>query len=139
MNAVDTNVFVYSLDKHEPAKQQKARDLLHQLDIGSATTILLWQVIGEFIQRLRRWRDQRKLSESEFQQHIAVYRKFFPLILPTPAVLDHALDLTTKYSLSHWDSMLLGACLDAGVTTLYTEDMGSPRTIAGIQLVNPFI
>ena len=28
MNAVDTNVFVYSLDVHEPAKQAKAKALL---------------------------------------------------------------------------------------------------------------
>jgi len=66
MNAVDTNIFVYSLDKHEPVKQQKARDLLFQLDTGQTKTVLLWQVIGEFIQRLRVWRDRGKLTDSEF-------------------------------------------------------------------------
>jgi predicted nucleic acid-binding protein len=35
--------------------------------------------------------------------------------------------------------MILGACRDANVTTLYTEDMGAPRSIDGIQLVNPLI
>jgi predicted nucleic acid-binding protein len=35
--------------------------------------------------------------------------------------------------------MLLGACLEAGVTTLYTEDMGSPRQIDSIRLVNPLV
>ncbi len=35
--------------------------------------------------------------------------------------------------------MLLGACLEAGIDTLYTEDMGSPRTIEGVKLVNPFV
>lgn len=35
--------------------------------------------------------------------------------------------------------MLLGACVEAGVTTLYTEDMGAPRTIDTIQLVNPLV
>jgi hypothetical protein len=34
--------------------------------------------------------------------------------------------------------MLLGACKDAGVTTLDTEDMGAPTTYDGIQLINPF-
>lgn len=28
MNAIDTNVLVYSLDIHEPAKQAKAKELL---------------------------------------------------------------------------------------------------------------
>src|SRR5437762_1550253 len=139
MNAVDTNIFVYSLDKHEPVKQQKARDLLQLLGVDSSTTVLLWQVIGELIQRLRHWRDQGKLNEAEFLQLVAIHRRLFSLVLPTPAVLDHALDLVAKYSLSHWDSMVLGACLDANVTTFYTEDIGAPRTIAGIQLVNPFV
>lgn len=35
--------------------------------------------------------------------------------------------------------MILGACKDAGVSTLYTEDMGSPAIYDGIQLVNPLL
>ena len=34
--------------------------------------------------------------------------------------------------------MLLVACKDAGVTTLYTEDIGAPRKIDSVELVNPF-
>jgi predicted nucleic acid-binding protein len=60
-------------------------------------------------------------------------------MMPSPAVLDFALDLSARHSLSHWDSMVLGACKEAGVTTLYTEDMGSPTAYDGIQLLNPLI
>jgi predicted nucleic acid-binding protein len=35
--------------------------------------------------------------------------------------------------------MLLGACAEAGVETLYTEDMGAPVDIDGISLINPFV
>jgi predicted nucleic acid-binding protein len=59
-------------------------------------------------------------------------------VLPTPEAFEAAVDLSERFSLSHWDSMILGACRAAGVTRLYTEDMGSPRTIDGIELVNPF-
>jgi predicted nucleic acid-binding protein len=31
MNAVDSNIFIYSLDRHEAAKQLKAQHLLQQL------------------------------------------------------------------------------------------------------------
>jgi len=58
--------------------------------------------------------------------------------VPTPEAFDRALSLSTRFSLSHWDSMLLGACQAAGAARLYTEDMGAPRTIDGIELVNPF-
>lgn len=63
----------------------------------------------------------------------------FPFVMPTPNVLDRALDLSNRFSLSHWDSMLLGACIEARVDTLYTEDMGAPTTIDSVQLINPFV
>jgi len=34
--------------------------------------------------------------------------------------------------------MVLGACLEANVDTLYTEDMGAPTSYDGVQLINPF-
>lgn len=139
MNAVDTNILIYAHDARDPVKQTKARDLLNQLVASSPPTRLLWQVLGEFLKQLRRWNGLGIITELELHQNLQTIRTQFPLRLPTVVVLDHALDLGSQYSLSHWDSMLLGACVEAGVATLYTEDMGSPRTIDSIQLVNPLV
>ena len=140
MNAVDTNVLIYTLDDRDPVKQAKARRLLQDLlSGGMPPPRLLWQVLAELVNQLRRWKDQGILTEPEFAQEVQVFRGKLPLTLATAAVLDHALDFAKRYSLSHWDGMILGACKDAGVTTLYTEDMGAPTTMDGIQLVNPFI
>ena len=139
MNAVDTNIFVYSLDGNEPAKQLKAQQTLLNLRSAVEPTFLLWQVLGELVQQLRRWRDQGKLTRDEFLKHVQLFRGTFPLVLPAPAVLDRALDLEGRFSLAHWDSMILGACQEAGITTLYTEDMGAPATFNGINLVNPML
>jgi predicted nucleic acid-binding protein len=138
MNAVDTNVLVYSLDDSEPIKQAKARQLIRKLTADPDPTYLLWQVLGEFAQRLRRWMDLGQLTQAEFEIHIQATRGLFPLLLPSAPVLDHALDLAKRYSLSHWDSMILGACQAAAITVLHTEDMGAPRRIDGIELLNPF-
>lgn len=138
MNAVDTNVLLYSVDRNEPAKQLKAQQLLRQIHFAAEPTILLWQVLGELTQQLRRWRDQGRLTPTEFGEHLRAFRHLFPVVLPTPEAFEAAVDLSDRFSLSHWDSMLLGACRAAGVTRLYTEDMGSPRTMDGIELVNPF-
>lgn len=139
MNAVDTNVLIYSLDRNEPAKQLKAQQLLLQLRSAAEPTFLLWQVLGESVQQLRRWRDQCQLTDAEFLQHVQAFRYLFPILLPTVPVLDRALDLVQRFSLAHWDSMILGACAEAGITKLYTEDMGAPRTIDGIELANPLL
>src|ERR1017187_7824242 len=138
MNAVDSNILVYFVDKKELVKQPKAERLIRQL-VASGGTVMLWQVPGESIHQLRRWKDRGDLTESEFDHHAQEFRNVFPVVFPTIGVLDHALDLAKRYSLSHWDGLILGACKEAGITTLYTEDMGSPTSIDGIQLVNPLI
>jgi predicted nucleic acid-binding protein len=138
MNAVDTNILLYSLDRNDPQKQIKAQQLLQQLRQSAVPTFLMWQVLGEMVQQLRRWEHQGRLNHIEYLQHVQTFRNLFPLALPTADVLDRALDIAERYSLSHWDSMLLGACKAIGVTTLYTEDMGASRVIDGMQLTNPF-
>jgi len=138
MNAVDTNVLIYRLDGSDPVKQAKARGLLRQLATSTEPTVLPWQVLGELVRQLRYWQDQDQLTRDALLRYVAAFRQLFPVAMPTASVLDRALDLTGRYSLSHWDSMLLGACLEANVDTLYTEDMGSPTTYDGLRVVNPF-
>jgi predicted nucleic acid-binding protein len=139
MNAVDTNVLLYSLDDAEPVKQAKGRLLLQQLQVNPAETLLPWQVLGELVGQLRRWVNHGKITSPVFQSYVHQYRGLFALAMPAPAVLDRALDLADRHSLSHWDSMLLAACIDAGVDTLYTEDMGAPIHYDSLQLINPFV
>lgn len=139
MNAIDANVLLYSIDRNEPVKQFKAQQLLSRLRSAAEPTVLLWQVLGEVAQQLRRWRDQRRLTLIEFSLHVRAFRHLFPLALPTPDAFDAAMDLAERFSLSHWDSMILGACKGAGATRLYTQDMGAPRIIDGIELINPFV
>jgi predicted nucleic acid-binding protein len=100
MNAVDTNVLLYSVDRNEPAKQLKAQQLLSELHGSPKPTLLLWQVLGETGQQLRRWRDQGRLTATEFSQHIRAFRHLFPLSLPTVETFDFALSLADRFSLS---------------------------------------
>lgn len=137
MNAVDTNILVYRFDLSEPAKRSIAVDMLNDL-AAEGNTVLIWQTLGELANQLTYWNHKKRIGRQEIVTFTALVRKMFPTILPTPVVLDIALDLSDRYSLSHWDSMLLGACIDAGVTTLYTEDIGAPRKIDSLELVNPF-
>ena len=138
MNAVDTNVLIYRLDRREPVKQAQARELLRQLANDSEPTFIPWQVLCELANQLRRWQDQHWLTREASLSYLAAFRNLFPTVMPTLAVLDHALDFTGRYSLSHWDSMLLGACIEAKADVLYTEDMGAPASYDGIRLINPF-
>ncbi len=60
------------------------------------------------------------------------------VLMPTPQLWQDAQSLQTRHSLSFWDALLVAACIHKGVQTLYSEDMGAPRQIDGLSLVNPF-
>jgi predicted nucleic acid-binding protein len=137
MNAIDTNIFLYRLDPYEATKRGKARRLTKQLSTASET-ILLWQVAGELRSVLTSWRHRGIITAVDADHYFAAIRSLFPLVLPVEEVLDRSLSYAGRYSLSHWDSMLVAACAEAGATTLYTEDMGAPRTIDSVTLINPF-
>jgi len=138
MNAIDTNVLLYRVDRFEAIKRKRARDLFRTLAAGEPKTVLLWQVAVEFMRQLRRWEYEKRISTAAVREYVAATRSRFSLVMPNPAVLDLAIDLPSRHGLSHWDAMIVGACIDAGVTTLYTEDMGAPRQIETVQLINPF-
>jgi predicted nucleic acid-binding protein len=113
MNGIDTNVLVYAFDFSEPVKQPKAEKLLDDL-LAASSAVLLWQVVGEFLSCLRRWQQQGRISAADVDSHIEDLLKAFPVALPTVDIVRASLDLTRRYSLSHWDSMLIAACVDAG-------------------------
>jgi predicted nucleic acid-binding protein len=138
MNAVDTNVFVYSLDIHEPAKQAKAKALLASLVGAQPGTLLLWQVAGELLSVLRKWQTTGRVARSNAEANFRDVFAMFPLTLPGPQVFARYFDLHSRFSLSHWDAMLLAACKEAGVTTLFSEDMDSGTDYEGLSIVNPF-
>ena len=139
MNAVDTNVFVYAVDHSEPLKQARAVDCLRQLKGALPETVLLWQVAGEYLSCLRRWESLGRVSASDVRLYLLRLLSAHRLVIPSQPVLDRSLDLSSRYSLSHWDSMLLAACIEAGVDTLYSEDLSDGMTYDSVTVVNPFV
>jgi predicted nucleic acid-binding protein len=139
MNAVDTNVLVYSLDVDEPIKHAKAKALLASLIGTQPQTLLLWQVAGELLRWLRKWEATGRVPATDVENHFRDFLAVFPLVPPSPQVFTRYFDLHSRFSLSHWDAMLLAACQDAGVTTLYSEDMDAGTNYDGLTVVNPFV
>lgn len=138
MNAVDTNVFVYALDADEQEKQPKAIDLIDRLSAAPSETVLLWQVAGEFLSCMRRWESAGRIASADVEANLIDLLATFPLVLPSPAVLKRSLELGRRFSLSHWDSMLIASCQEGGVDTLYSEDMDDGTVYDSMRLVNPF-
>lgn len=137
MNAVDTNVWVYAFDRAHSDKQVTARQLLLQLE-RDGECLLLWQVVSELTNCLRRWVNQAAMTLDDVEKSIGSILERFPSAVPERTTVLTALDLSRRHSLSHWDSMLLAACIEAGVTTLYSEDLSHGVRYDSVLVVNPF-
>ena len=57
----------------------------------------------------------------------------FPL-----GVLERGQRLHATHGVSFWDALILAACAEAGVETLYSEDVPGLPTLGALQVVNPF-
>ncbi len=138
MNAVDTNVLVYSLDDYEPVKQAKAKALLAGLVGAQPGTLLPWQVAGELLNVLGNWEAKGRVSRAQVEASFRAVLAMFPLAVPGPQLFARYFNLRSRFSLSHWDSMLLAACKEAGATTLFSEDLAAGTNYDGLTVVNPF-
>lgn len=120
------------------AKQAKALELLDRLMLQPADTVIVWQVASEFLGQLRKSEAKGQLTSAAVEAAFRRFRAMFPLRFPSEGVFQVSFDLRSRFSLSHWDSMLLAACKEAGVTTLYSEDMAAGTNYDGLTIVNPF-
>jgi predicted nucleic acid-binding protein len=134
MIAIDTNVLIYACDRSDPRRQQIALDLIAAATDG----VLLWQVACEFVAA------SRKLAKSGFTSQDAWKRlgefiDVFPLFPPSAGILGRAESLHLQHGVSFWDSLILAACVEAGVETLYSEDVPGHSSLPGVRVVNPFV
>lgn len=137
MNAIDTNILVYAFDVSEPIKQPQARQFIRSR-VSAADSVLLWQVAAEFLGCLRRWQSTGRVSPNDVVSYFDEILMYFPLVIPTREVLLHSQRLLSRYSLSHWDSMVVAASSEAEVDMLYSEDMQHEQVYDGVTVINPF-
>ena len=133
MNAVDTNVLLYVHDPRDVTKQATAGNLLQSLADG----VLLLQVACEYLAASRKLVPFGYNLTQAYQDVRDLQRVWFTL-LPSWSTLDRAQTLLSNYSLSFWDAMIIAACLEAGVTRLYSEDFDAYAHVDSLQIVNPF-
>jgi predicted nucleic acid-binding protein len=133
MNAVDTNVLIYAHDPRDPRKQTAAMSLIESLSDGA----LLWQVACEYVAASRKL-ESGGYSRKQAWQDIHDLRSVWTTILPTWRVFEEAETLTSSFSLSFWDALIVAACLEGGVGELYTEDFDAYPEVNGLTIINPF-
>ncbi len=130
---VDTNVFLYSVDNAEPAKQGMARawrDWLWASGRGRTS----FQVLQEFYyQAFRKDEDARASIRAEIRNLMT----WSPEQIDEP-VLHSSWQIQDRYRISFWDALIVAAARTASCRYLLSEDFQPGQDFDGVQVVNPF-
>ena len=94
---------------------------------------------GELLSNLGKRESAGRISSGQVEAHFRNFLAVFPLAIPNAKVFSTYFHLRARFSLSHWDTMLLAACKEAGVTTLFSEDLDPGTDYDGLTVVNPFV
>ncbi len=135
MNAIDTNIWIYSHDRRDEDKQRAAQRLIATV----APTALLWQVGCEFIAAAR------KLEPFGFRLHDAwdaladMQTMADVVLLPNCETWAIARELQQRQQVQFWDALIAAVCIQGGVEPLYSEDFGDRTVLDGLRIVNPFL
>ena len=133
---VDTNVLIYAHDVDAGAKRQTAQAILREL-WSERTGTLSIQVLQEFYVTVTQ-KLVKPLPRSEARQIVRDYAEW--VASPTTAqTVIRASEIAEVWKLSFWDSLILAAAEEQDCSTVLTEDLNPGQTVAGIQIVNPFL
>ena len=132
---IDTNLWVYRLDRRDSEKSAFIRDWLrelareHEIVVSTQVLIELRSVLTRKLKPALSWQDTRAalLALSEFE------------VVPANSnlVLD-AHELARAEKLSWFDALIVEAAIRAGCERLYSEDLDDGRRYDDLMVRNPF-
>ena len=81
-----------------------------------------------------------KFEKSDAFENVVAIIERAELKIITGSTLLKAFEIAVTYKLSHWDSLVIAAALEAHCTILYSEDMNHGQLIEGkLKIINPFV
>jgi predicted nucleic acid-binding protein len=127
---LDTNVLVYTLARDDP-RQTTAKALL------AAGGVISVQCLNELAMVARR---KLRFSWRETAKALNAVRQLCPPPLPlTLATHEAALGIAERLGYRFYDSLILASALEAGCSTLYSEDLQDGQVVEGtLAIRNPF-
>ncbi len=126
---VDSNVVVYALDTPSP-KRDIARSIIARHPVISPQVAM--ETINVLIKKLKFTRANALASMATMIEQTTVS----PV---SENELRSAFDISLRYQLSHWDSLIIASALSASCTTLYSEDLRHGQKIETLSIINPFV
>ena len=132
---VDTNVFLYTRQAGEPAKQRLALAWIeHAWREQSGRTSM--QVLSEYYVNVTRKIDPPRDPHDAWDD-VRALLTWNPLPVDA-SLLEAGRDVEARYRLSWWDSLIVAAAQLQGCSLLLTEDLQDGAVYGGVTVRSPF-
>lgn len=131
---IDTNLFVYALDKKIEVKQQQARKILKRV-IDSHQPVISTQVIKEFYVAAT----SKLKADPIIIKNIIHNFHNMEIVNNDLELIEQAIDISIISQVSFWDSLIIAAAEKANCKFVFSEDLNSGQTYRGVMVLNPFV
>ncbi len=133
---LDTNIFIYTFDSREPAKQRQSLERVTEA-LDTRKGLISFQVVQEFLNAASR-KFTRPLSPVDCRRYL--HQVLAPLcdVHSSTALYDRAIELAERWRYGFYDALIISAALHGGCDRLYSEDLQHGQIIQGLTIVNPF-
>ena len=136
-NFIDSNVLVYLFDEINLDKYLRAHALVRE-NLDNQTGCISYQVVQEALNVVGRILGTDSDRLAQFLEEILIPLWQINRIDPTPELYRNGLRVQARYGFSFYDSLMVAAALEAGCTSLYSEDMQDGQQNQGLTIRNPF-
>ncbi|WP_046470036.1 PIN domain-containing protein [Allosalinactinospora lopnorensis] len=129
---VDTNVFIYAVDRAGGGKQRCAQQVLTTTPGVTVSP----QVMNEFFVVVTR----KLKTPLPVDEAAAMVRSMGSLgcVPIDTALVDSAIHIGRRWQLSHWDALMVAAAKRGACDRLLTEDLTHGADYGGVRIENPF-
>jgi len=133
---VDTNVLVYAHDASAGRKHEIAKELLKEL-WDTRKGCLSTQVLQEFYVTITK-KVKKPLSPLQASQIISDLG-FWKLDMPDVGDILEAIQISQRYMISFWDSLIICSAINLDCDVIWSEDLNPGQYFDKIKVVNPFL
>lgn len=133
---LDTNILAYCFDMNEEMKRARANRLVRE-GLERRTGAISYQVVQEFINIALRRFEPRMRVEDVRQYATQVLRPMLA-VNSSMALCQRALEITERFRIGWYDSLIVAAAAESQCDVLYSEDLQHGQRIEGVKITNPF-
>ncbi len=134
---IDTNLLIYPLDAHNPAKQRRAVEVLREL-ARRGNAALPAQALAEFSSVVLR-RLQPPLGPDQASREVERLMTAFSVLPLSAAVVLEALRGVERHRLSYYDAQVWATARLYQIPLVLSEDFPVGVTLEGVQFLNPLV